>query len=295
MDGPITVSSGSLVLADQATVGLGADHRGGLTVAAGAEFVARGTLPQTLGGGLGGSGRVTVDGGRLVLAGASSFTGTAAVAAGELLLANPAALAAARATVGPAGRLAVGTTSRAAVGRLELAPGGIVDVAGGGLTIGAGTSSAALVAALVVGRGDGTWNGSAGITSTAVAADVAAGLPRAVGWIDNGDGSLTAAYAALGDTNVDGGIDILDAANFFAGGAFDTGRAAAWAAGDFGYDGIVDILDAADFISTGLYDSGPYAGGAPASLAVVPEPIAAWPWAAVACAAAIMTWRRRRC
>ena len=294
LDGPITVSSGSLVLAGQATVGLGADHRGGLTIAAGAEFVARGTLPQTLGGGLGGAGRLTVDGGRLVLAGASSFTGTAAVTAGELVLADPGALAAARATVGPAGRLAVATTSRVAVGRLDLATGGLVDVAGGGMTIGFGTSPGALVAALLVARGDGAWNGTAGITSTAVAADVAAGMPRAVGWLDNGDGSLTAAYAALGDTNVDGGIDIPDAANFFAGGAFDTGRAAPWAAGDFTYDGIVDILDAADFISTGLYDLGPYTGGSPAALAVVPEPMAAWPWAAVAGTTAIFIGRRGR-
>ncbi len=279
MDGAITVSSGSLVLAGQATVGIGADHRGGLAIAGGAEFVARGTKPQTLGGLLGGAGRLTVDGGRLVLAGSSSFTGTASVPAGELVLGNPGALAAARATIGASGRLAVGTTSRAVVGRLDLATGGVVDLAGGGLTIGAGTSPSALVAALAVGRGDGSWNGVSGITSSAVAADMAAGIPRAVGWIDNGDGSLTAAYGAPGDTNLDAGVDILDAANFLSGGGFDTGLPASWSTGDFTYDGVVDILDAAEFLMPALFDAGPYTGipSAPATLPIaVPEPMPAW-------------------
>jgi hypothetical protein len=295
MDGPITVSSGSLVLAAQATVGLGADHRGGLTIASGAEFVARSTAPQTLGGSLGGGGRLTVDGGRLILAGSSSFSGTAAVVAGELTLVEPASLAAARAVVGSSGRLVVGTSGLATVDRLDLAAGGLVDLARGGLTIDVGTSPAALVAMLAVGRGNGTWNGSAGITSTAVAADVAAGLPRAVGWLESGGGSLTVAYAAPGDMNLDGGIDILDAAAFVAEGVFDTGRAASWAAGDFTYDGVVDILDVAEFFAADLYDRGSYTGGAPAAVAVVPEPTAGWPWAAWACVAALQAARRGSC
>ena len=295
MDGPITVSSGSLVLAAQAAVGLGADHRGGLTIASGAEFVARSTAPQTLGGSLGGGGRLTVDGGRLILAGSSSFSGTAAVVAGELTLVEPVSLAAARAVVGSSGRLVVGTAGLATVDRLDLAAGGLVDLARGGLTIDVGTSPAALVAMLAVGRGNGTWNGSAGITSTAVAADVAAGLPRAVGWLESGGGSLTVAYAAPGDMNLDGGIDILDAAAFVAEGVFDTGRAASWAAGDFTYDGVVDILDVAEFFAADLYDRGSYTDGAPAALAVVPEPTAGWPWAAWACVAALQAARRASC
>ncbi|MFM7245436.1 MAG: autotransporter-associated beta strand repeat-containing protein [Planctomycetaceae bacterium] len=181
MDGPITVSSGSLVFAGQATLGPTADHRGGLSIAAGAQWIYRSTSPQTISGTVSGGGRVVADGKRLVLAGANTFTGTAAVVAGDLVLAADQALAAA---------------------------------------------SVSVAAALAAGRGDGTWNGTVGITSSAVAADVAAGVPRTLGWLDNGDGSVTAAYAAPGDTNLDGGIDILDAANVFAGGAFDTGRSA---------------------------------------------------------------------
>ncbi|MFM7243210.1 MAG: PEP-CTERM sorting domain-containing protein, partial [Planctomycetaceae bacterium] len=126
------------------------------------------------------------------------------------------------------------------------------------------------------GRGDGSWTGTSGITSSVAAAEVASSIPRAVGWVDNGDGSLTAAYAAPGDTNIDWSIDILDASNFLALGKFDTGLPATWIEGDFSYDGIVDILDAADFFATGLYDAGNY-NTAPgmSGVAAVPEP-ASW-------------------
>jgi hypothetical protein len=49
-------------------------------------------------------------------------------------------------------------------------------------------------------------------------------VPRSVGWLDNGDGSVTFAYAAPGDTNIDWTIDILDAADFFATGLYDAGN-----------------------------------------------------------------------
>ena len=82
---------------------------------------------------------------------------------------------------------------------------------------------------------------------------------------------MSVAYAALGDTNLDNQVDILDAANFLAGGKFGTGSSATWSQGDFGYDGVVDILDVADFLSTGLFDAGPY-GGLTGTVAAVPEP-----------------------
>ena len=128
--------------------------------------------------------------------------------------------------------------------------------------------------AIVAGRGNGSWTGTSGITSSVAAADVASSITRAVGWLDHGDGSLTAAFAAPGDTNLDWSIDILDAANFLALGKFDTGLPATWLEGDFGYDGVVDILDAADFFSTGLFDAGNYntPPGAAGNVAAVPEP-----------------------
>ena len=87
---------------------------------------------------------------------------------------------------------------------------------------------------------------------------------------------MSFAFSAAGDTNLDWNVDILDAANFLAGGRFDSGLSAAWSEGDFSYDGVVDILDAADLLSTGLYDLGSYntSAGAMAAAIAVPEPAA---------------------
>jgi hypothetical protein len=117
-----------------------------------------------------------------------------------------------------------------------------------------------------------------------------------VGWVDNGDGSLSVAYAAPGDTNIDWSIDILDASNFLAGGKFDTGSPAIWIEGDFSYDGVVDILDAADFFATGLYDAGNYntAPGLSGGVAAVPEPAMSVIGGAVVCLFALTRASRRR-
>lgn len=151
--------------------------------------------------------------------------------------------------------------------------GGRLDVGTGSVTVAAGGMiTASLIADLVAGRDGGTWNG-AGISSSAVAAEVASGAARALGWIDSGDGTLTLGYAALGDTNIDGVVDVLDATNVLVGERFNQGPPAVWNQGDFNYDGVVDVLDMADFVSTGLYNDGPYnSGSAPLSVSAVPEP-----------------------
>jgi hypothetical protein len=103
---------------------------------------------------------------------------------------------------------------------------------------------------------------------------VAQGTPRAVGWLDNGDGSVSFAFAAPGDTNLDWQVDVLDAANVIAAGTFNAGDPATWAQGDFNYDGVVNVLDAADFLTTGLYNQGFYnpPPAAVGAVAAVPEP-----------------------
>ena len=113
------------------------------------------------------------------------------------------------------------------------------------------------------------------VTSSEAAAS---GGTRTVGWMDNGDGSLSIAFAAAGDTNLDWQIDILDSANFLSGGLLDSGLAAAWSQGDFTYDGVVDILDSAAMLSTGLLDTGGYnPPPGQGRVVAVPEPLAAWP------------------
>jgi hypothetical protein len=125
---------------------------------------------------------------------------------------------------------------------------------------------------------------------------VASSIPRGVGWLDNGDGSTSFAFAAPGDTNVDWQVDVVDALNFVTLGKFDTSLPATWLEGDFNYDGVVDILDALDFFNTGLYDAGTYnqPAGSLGAVAAVPEPAS---WAMLAAAAGAVAGcavRRRR-
>jgi fibronectin-binding autotransporter adhesin len=238
---------------------------------------------------------VKTGGGTLVMDQANTLTGSTTVQGGVLRLANGAALSGSRLAVVAGGTGQVAPYVSTSVAGLDLAGGnGLMDLMNGSLTIASGMTGTELVAEILEGRGDGSWTGTSGITSSVAAAEVAASVPRAVGWIDNGDGSLTVAYAAPGDTNIDWSIDILDASNFLAGGKFDTGSPATWVEGDFSYDGVVDILDAADFFATALYDAGNYntapgmVGGATVA---VPEP-AALSIAAVACGMAALACRR---
>jgi autotransporter-associated beta strand protein len=238
-----------------------------------------------------------VGGGTLVLDQANPLSGSTTVQGGVLQLANGSALSSSRLVVVAGGTGQVAPVTATSVASLDLASGnGLMDLTSGALTISSGMTSTELVAEILEGRGDGSWTGTSGITSSTAAAESAAGSPRAVGWIDNGDGSLTTAYAAPGDTNIDWSIDILDASNFLAGGKFDTGSPAVWIEGDFSYDGIVDILDAADFFATGLYDAGNYntASGLSGGIAAVPEPTGVAIVASGCIAAAALLRRRGR-
>ena len=147
--------------------------------------------------------------------------------------------------------LALTALSLDALGLLDVGAGG-VSVAAGGLTL------ATFRQRLTVGRNGGSWNGGFGIVSSVAAEDVAAGTLRTVGWLDDGSAPLTFAFAAPGDTNLDGLVDVLDAANFISSGVYDAGVAASWMEGDFNDDCIVDVLDAADLMGGGLYETGSY-------------------------------------
>jgi autotransporter-associated beta strand protein len=196
--------------------------------------------------------------GTLVLDRTNSHSGGTLVEAGEVIVKSVSAL-------GIGGlEVAAGAKATFDVGQNAIKLGfikfdGLVNLGEATMTVASGLTSASLVAALVAGRGDGSWNGSRGITSAAAAAQTAAGVPRTVGWTDNGDGSFTIGYTAPGDTNLDNQFDVLDAANFIASGKFDTGQAATWAEGNFNYDLVVDILDVADFFNGSTFASLPLA------------------------------------
>jgi len=232
--------------------------------------------------------------GTLVLDQANTISGSTSVQGGVLQLANLQALQLSTVVPVAGGTMALSPYQVVTIGGLHPNAGGLTDVGNGLVTVSAGLSAADLVTAILAGQGDGSWNGTSGITSSAAAADTALGTSRAVGWLDNGDGTVTFAYAAPGDTNLDWSIDLLDISTYLAAGKYDSGEPAAWSEGDYTYDGLVDITDVALYLGTGLFDVGPYNPPAGASgVAAVPEPATAL--AAVAVLATAILARRRPC
>ena len=278
LSGTTTLASGSgaVVLATGST-GIGVDA-GMLTISR--------TISGT--GGL-----VKTGSGRLVIAGPASYSGGTTLAAGMLDMASPPAAGGQVTITGGtmtwpvdrAGIVAVAglSVNQAARGKLDLGASRI-DVAAGGISL------VDLKADILAGRGAGTWSGTGGITSSLAASAVAAGRDRAVGWIASDDGTLSVGYAAAGDTNLDGLVDVLDAANIVAGNRFDTGSPVNWQDGDFNYDGRLDILDIGDFLGTGLYDTGGYLPAAASQIAAVPEPGLPSLALAAVCLACVRRW-----
>jgi hypothetical protein len=80
---------------------------------------------------------------------------------------------------------------------------------------------------------------------------------RAVGYLP-GPEAITIAYAAAGDTNLDGSVDAADAEGVATSFRSPDSSGAGWHGGDFNYDGIVDLLDISALLSTGLFDQGVY-------------------------------------
>jgi autotransporter-associated beta strand protein len=216
-----------------------------------------------------GNSRVVKTGsGTCVLDAANGFTGPTDVQGGTLEVAHPSTLARSSVTVEVGARLIVAGSARAAVADLDLR--GLADVGSGGLRVVVGMNDAEIRAAIDAAKGDGSWGGASGVGSSAVAAAVAAGDTRTVGWIRDGAGAVTLAFAAPGDTDLDGQLDIIDAANFLAATRFNAGTPAGWTEGDFNNDFQVDVLDAAEFTAVNLFDAGSYLPAA--TVVAVPEP-----------------------
>jgi hypothetical protein len=165
--------------------------------------------------------------------------------------------------------------------------GGLLDIGTSVVTVQAGGIGASdLVADLAAGRGDGSWNGTTGIASSAAQGNLR------IGWLTSSDDALTFTLAAPGDVTLDNIVDVLDAATLLSAGRYDSGLAAGWSEGDFNYDDAFDVIDATDMLTTGLFNTGNYLPVAGTTVPV-PEPASSGWLAAVAAARRRAKYRRR--
>lgn len=294
--GPVTLGAGGGII----------DAGGGLTGGA-----ANATAVLTLSGAIGGSGALTKNGpGTLTLAAASTFTGNTNINAGTLTLAANASLTSTNINVAGGATFNVnGTLTAGATVNVN----GIANFAG---STGGSTTTRAL-AALSISSGDlATVTPSAFAFTPAILkpatlsfSDASAKLnltnnelitsgtvggfqPRitsgqifstsangALGLIDIGGGQVRIRFTLLGDTNLDGTVDVTDLGNLAS--HYDDAGSTTWAQGDTNYDGAIDVNDLGNMASN--YGSRLAAGSAVLSLAmltseriatVVPEPAA---------------------
>ena len=282
--GPTTVSAGVLQVANSdALVATNVTVDSGATLA-----IAPGTTMK--------GPSVIVDGGTLSAAAVAinNTTGIASLAVNAGTLSGAPAVA-----IGAGGQMSLVQDARVAVsvGGLSVdqaSGGGRLDLGAGQVTIAAGGISAAdLRADIIAGRNGGAWNGATGITSSTAAS---AGGTRAVGYVVNGDTSARVSYAASGDVDLSGAVNVFDLVSINSSGKYGTGGSSVWSQGDFNYDGATNVFDLVSVNTAGVYGQGNYFPAAPSaaglgSVSAVPEPTA---WLLTACGLGCLAAIRRR-
>jgi fibronectin-binding autotransporter adhesin len=282
--GPTTVSAGTLQLANANGVG-----SSNVTVDTGATLaVATGTTIKAP--------AVIVDGGTLAAAtiAVNNTTGITSLAINAGTIAGSPTVA-----ITAGGQMSLVQNARVAVtvGGLSVdqaGGGGRLDLGAGQVSIAAGGISAAdLRADIIAGRNGGAWNGLTGIMSSTAAAS---GGTRSVGYVVAGDGSSKVSFAASGDVDLSGAVNVFDLVSINSAGKYGTGTSAVWSQGDFNYDGVTNVFDLVSVNTAGVYGQGNYFPATPTasglgSVAAVPEPTS---WLlGMAGAALAAAWRRR--
>jgi autotransporter-associated beta strand protein len=202
--------------------------------------------------------------GTAILSTTSTRTSGTVVEAGELIIGNKGAIGTGSLAVqaGAKAMLQIGYET-VAVTSLSLADTARLEIGTGKLAVAAnGFTESDIRTKLIAGRNGGSWDGASGITSTFAGGDRAIGYRVA-------DGTLEVAYAAPGDSNLDGVFDILDIGDILSAGKFNTEEPANWMQGDVNYDNVFDIVDLADILGTNLFNEGTYLTQASASSAAV--------------------------
>ena len=275
--GPTTVQAGTLRVAHAAALAASAvtveaggrlEVTDGLTMRAASVHLSGGTLAAgSLVVGRAGIGSLTLAGGQL-----AGGTAVQIGAGGVMELTDGG-----REIVGLSGL----SVDQAAGGRLDLGAGELTVMAGG-------ITAAALRADIIAGRAGGGWTGS-GIGSTLVAAS---GGTRAVGYLIAADGRARVSFAAPGDIDLDGVVNVFDLVGINGAGAYGSGAAADWATGDANYDGVTNVFDLVGINTAGAYGRGDYyPAETQAAVTAVPEPPAG---IATVAALIALTWARGR-
>jgi hypothetical protein len=87
------------------------------------------------------------------------------------------------------------------------------------------------------------------------------GTSRTLGWLGwaiNEDSSFVVGFAAAGDTNLDGLVDVVDINTILSQMSGDPDAPVTWNAGDFNHDDTIDVMDLAELFGVGLIDAGSY-------------------------------------
>ncbi len=263
--GPTAVTAGTLRLANADAVAASS-----VTVTGGATLeIAAGTVPHvpavTLNGGTLAASTLVVD----------SINGIGSLAINAGTLAGAPALSVeggGQMTLDPNARLTVAVSSLVVDKEVG---GGLLDLGVGEMTIApGGSTSASLRTDLVAGRNGGGWNGTTGMTSSAAAAS---GGTRAVGYVVAADGSARVSFAAPGDVDLSGAVNVFDLVSINSSGKYGTGATSVWSQGDFNYDRATNVFDLVSVNTAGAYGQGNYFPAAPAAagVAAVPEPSSA--------------------
>ena len=198
-------------------------------------------------------------------------------------------------TVGVGGRLVLSPTLSLGVSvaslDLDLDTGGFVDLGQGRIEITADATEADLRANILAARGTGSWTNGIGIGSSA--AGLASGA-RTIGYTVASDGSAVVAFAAPGDLDLNGYVNVFDLVVMQSSDVYGTSSAANWADGDMNYDGVANLFDLVAIGAGGAFGQGNYlanSAGGVASTAAVPEP---WTLPALLAAAAGLLLGQRR-
>jgi hypothetical protein len=166
-----------------------------------------------------------------------------------------------------------GLTSRVAGLSIDTASNSTVDLTNNNLDIVFGSNPdpvSTIRSYLVSGYNGGAWNG-AGIDSSSAAAS---GGKFAIGYRDASDsggvsGEIQTAYTLVGDTNLDGTVNLTDLLNLL-NSYGQTGQD--WTQGDFNYDGSVNLTDLLSLLNNYGEDGGNIATNFASGTQVVPEP-----------------------